>query len=151
MAARALSSKIRGENTVGGLAAGQGNLISGNVVHGIEIDSASSIGNVLLGNTIGTDITGTSPVSNGGFGISIEGTTDTIVQADLVSGNALGRHPDHRLRRLGERHLRLHDRHRPGRRHGALGNGLASQNNGIGVFVNGAAGNQIGGDGARPG
>ena len=50
-------------NTVGGTAPGQGNVISGNGLAGVEIDGASS-GNAVLGNSI---------YSNGGLGIDLVG------------------------------------------------------------------------------
>ena len=76
--------------TIGGTAAGQGNLISGNAGNGIHVYGSTASGNVLLGNTIGTDAQGTAVLPNAGFGISIENTTDNLVQADLISGNAQG-------------------------------------------------------------
>ena len=139
-----------GGNTVGGLAAGQGNLISGNGDHGIRIYSANSTGNLLLGNTIGTDATGTSPLGNGGFGISIESTSGTLVQSDLVSGNVSG---GIQITGFGASGNVIYGCTIGTDRGGAiaLGNGLASQNDGIGVFVNGAAGNRIGGTDAGQG
>ena len=43
------------ENTIGGNVEGSGNLISGNVQHGINITNVDSSGNVIIGNFIGTD------------------------------------------------------------------------------------------------
>ncbi len=66
-----------GGRTIGGLAAGQGNLISGNGGNGIHVYGTAS-GNVLLGNTIGTDAHGDrGRCPTAAFGISIEGTTET--------------------------------------------------------------------------
>ncbi len=45
-------------NTIGGAAAGEGNLISGNTVSGILLEGASATGNTVAGNRIGTDDTG---------------------------------------------------------------------------------------------
>ena len=50
-------------NTIGGTAAGAGNVISGNARAGVFIyDSAT--GNLVAGNYIGTDVTGTMPLGN---------------------------------------------------------------------------------------
>ena len=99
----------------------------------------------MLGNTIGTDGPGFSAIPNGGYGISIEGTTNTLVQADLISGNFSG---GMQITGSGARGIAIFGctigTDRAGRV--ALGNGLAAPNDGIGIFVSGAAGNRIGGD-----
>jgi hypothetical protein len=46
-------------NTIGGATAGAGNLISANLEYGVHITGDGTTGNLVLGNTIGTDITGT--------------------------------------------------------------------------------------------
>ena len=131
--------------TIGGTAAGQGNLISGNAGNGIHVYGSTASGNVLLGNAIGTDAQGTAVLPNAGFGISIEGTTENLVQADLISGNAQG---GVQITGFGAGGNRIFGCTIGTDRAGqvALGNGLASLNNGIGVFINGAAGNLVGGD-----
>ena len=65
-------------NTIGGDTAGAGNLISGNGQDGVLITNPSATGNLIQGNLIGTDVTGTrvvdaggNPLGNGGNGISI--------------------------------------------------------------------------------
>ena len=102
-------------STIGGTAAGQGNLISGNAGDGIEVYGATASGNFLMGNTIGTDAVGNAVLPNGGFGISIEGTTENLVQADLISGNAQGGVQITGFGAAGNCDPRLHHRHRPGR------------------------------------
>src|SRR5262249_45948118 len=65
-------------NTVGGTTAAAGNLISGNGGAGVRIAKHAS-GNLIQGNLIGTDSTGTNPVANGGAGVLISaGSANTI-------------------------------------------------------------------------
>jgi hypothetical protein len=73
-------------------AAGQGNVISGNgfgQTWGVQLDGSSD--NVVAGNDIGTDVTGSIPLPNGAGGIGIfEGSTDnTIGGTTAVSGNLI--------------------------------------------------------------
>ena len=61
-------------NTVGGTAAGQGNVISGNDASGVAVDTATTSGNVVQGNFIGPQANGTSQLvglSGVGVGINI--------------------------------------------------------------------------------
>ncbi|HLX71638.1 MAG TPA: M12 family metallopeptidase [Verrucomicrobiae bacterium] len=82
-------------NLIGGVAAGAGNLASGNVNYGIVIGSAGCYGNAVQGNLIGTDITGTKALPNGFTGAAIFGaSTNNLVggttpaAANVISGNA---------------------------------------------------------------
>jgi len=68
---------------------GAGNLISGNGSKGLSIDSSDFNGNNLVqGNLIGTDITGTNPIPNMGAGIyCIEGGGSTYGGLGAGEGN----------------------------------------------------------------
>ena len=73
-------------NTIGGTVAGTGNLISGNTGDGIEISGTGTTGNVVAGNLIGTDVTGTMAVRNGNIGVEI----DSAASGNTIGGTASG-------------------------------------------------------------
>jgi hypothetical protein len=85
-------------DTVGGAVAGERNIISGNTFDGVEIQASS--GNVIEGNYIGTDITGTLDLGNS-YGVRvhvlISGSSTlnriggtTAGQRNVISGNGTG-------------------------------------------------------------
>src|SRR5262245_20734693 len=92
------------DNLVGGTAPGAGNLVSGNLIQGIRISSSypAAIGNVIQGNLVGTDVTGTVAIGNGGWGVDITtnlggptATRNTIGGAttaarNVIAGNGAG-------------------------------------------------------------
>lgn len=81
------------QNTVGGVAAGARNLISGNSSSGVRIEGTNAFGNSVLGNYIGQDVTGTTNRANGANGVyllnapsnSVGGVT--VAARNLLSGN----------------------------------------------------------------
>ena len=79
-------------NTIGGTAAGARNLISGNTLDGVDIGGTGASDNVVLGNFIGTDVTGTVAIANGGTGVSIfgGGTANTIGGLTATAGTGAG-------------------------------------------------------------
>jgi CSLREA domain-containing protein len=77
---------MSGGNLVGGAAAGDRNVISGNLIDGVYVGGGS--GNVVQGNYIGTDATGMMALPNREDGVWINGATDTLVTGNLLSGNA---------------------------------------------------------------
>jgi uncharacterized repeat protein (TIGR01451 family) len=58
-------------NTIGGTGAHTGNLISGNAKDGVKLLNAGTSGNLIQGNFIGTDTTGTVAVPNQGYGVDV--------------------------------------------------------------------------------
>ena len=76
-------------NVIGGTTAEARNIISGNGLHGVIILAFASgaNANVIQGNFIGTDITGTAALGNGGLGVLIaQNGGDTGVSTDNVIG-----------------------------------------------------------------
>ena len=83
------SSNVR----IGGTSPAERNVISGNAGGGIRLRDPGT-GNLVQGNFIGTDVTGTLRLGNGSYGISVEGPGNTIGGAaggagNLVSANAV--------------------------------------------------------------
>jgi hypothetical protein len=64
-----------------------GNVISGNSKDGVLIARGAS-GNQVLGNDIGADVGGISPVANSGNGIEVAGNNNTIGGGNVISGNS---------------------------------------------------------------
>jgi hypothetical protein len=80
-------------NTIGGTTPGARNVISGNTT-GIFMSLAGSTGNVVAGNFIGTDPTGTTAVPNStGLNISSPGNNvggTAVAARNIISGNSVG-------------------------------------------------------------
>ncbi len=83
-------------NTVGGTTKGARNLISGNSGDGVDITSAGTTGNVVLGNLIGSDTTGLSPLGNTGDGVAVtDGASNVVIggsstgSGNLIAGNGV--------------------------------------------------------------
>ncbi len=81
-------------NTIGGAVAGAGNLISGNTLHGILI-TVGAPSNLVQGNYIGTNVSGTVALANGGDGVRVDAGANfnTIggpagAATNILSGNA---------------------------------------------------------------
>ena len=81
-------------NTIGGAAAGMGNVISGNGANGVEINGAATTLNNLYGNFIGTDLTGKVQLANAGDGVLVNAGANfnsvggnLVGQGNIISGN----------------------------------------------------------------
>jgi hypothetical protein len=85
-------------NRIGGLFTRERNIISGNDGHGIRISGEElqpARDNIIRGNYIGTNVTGTSPVHNAGSGLHLAGFTRSTAiggeatgAGNVISGNA---------------------------------------------------------------
>jgi hypothetical protein len=78
---------------IGGTSVGQGNTISDNGQHGVEIVGTSSTFNKVLGNRIGTNFNGSSDDGNVGDGVRLGNSSSTAVggtaagAGNVISGN----------------------------------------------------------------
>ncbi|WP_406699610.1 Calx-beta domain-containing protein [Singulisphaera sp. Ch08] len=138
------------ENRIGGVEQGRGNLISGNRLTGLRILGSGAADNVIQGNEIGTDRTGTRAIGNAFDGIFNSGAPGNTIggtaanAGNLISGN-------------GGVGIQLHSRGANANQ--VQGNLIGTDATGThpignahgGVFLNNARGNTIGGtsQGAR--
>ncbi|BAS29362.1 PKD domain-containing protein [Limnochorda pilosa] len=131
-------------NTIGGTSASVRNVISGNVSSGVQIVSSGTTGNAVIGNYIGTDISGTVALGNGRDGVSLEyGTHDNIVGGENPgAGNVIASNQG-----AGVRLLQSTSNVVAGNRIGTDANGSKALGNGHGILLeSAAAANVIGGD-----
>ncbi|MCG8352236.1 MAG: CSLREA domain-containing protein [Chloroflexales bacterium] len=82
-------------NIIGGMTPGERNVISGNGGEGIEISHGErTVGNQVIGNFIGADVTGTKATDysyNGAYGVHIEdGPVKNIVMYNIIGNNKKG-------------------------------------------------------------
>ena len=59
-------------NIIGGTAIGAGNVVGGSAYAGIELHGASTTGNIIQGNSIGTDAAGAMNFANGNNGVYLQ-------------------------------------------------------------------------------
>lgn len=93
---RALPNRYEGvllagvsNNVVGGQSAGERNVISGNAYHGVFLAGSAARGNVVAGNFIGVDATGTNGLGNEFSGVCIEGPANRVGGEDAPSRNVI--------------------------------------------------------------
>ncbi len=127
-------------NLVGTAAKGEGNLLSDNAT-GVEVLAGNGTGNRIQGNLVGTDVTGTQDLGNSGDGISVAaGSAGTLIGGSQSgAGNVIGGN-DSGIVLSGDANSVLGNR---------IGTTIAADTalpNDIGVEINGADGNTIGGE-----
>jgi hypothetical protein len=76
-------------NTIGGLAAGDGNLISGNTGSGVVMDETTAVGNFVVGNRIGVNASGAGALGYSGDGIFLQGVPGTTIVGNVIAANGL--------------------------------------------------------------
>ena len=75
-------------NTIGGTATGAGNVISGNNGQGLRIYDSNSTGNSVIGNLIGTQPDGVTPLGNADRGVLIyNSASDNTVSSNTIAYN----------------------------------------------------------------
>jgi len=75
-------------NTIGGMAAGEGNVISGNAQSGVYVTGTNAFGNLIMGNTIGLAADGMTAVGNGRHGVCLYGaSSNTVGGLSPAAGN----------------------------------------------------------------
>lgn len=84
------------DNIIGGSSAGERNVISGNDLFGLSISGRGATGNLIQGNYIGIDATGTRPLPNGHGLVVSDGPQDNVIggsergEGNVISGNDTG-------------------------------------------------------------
>jgi hypothetical protein len=78
-------------NIIGGKTPGARNIISGNVMAGVQISAGTT--NYISGNYIGTDVSGTARLGNGFYGVWVHGGDGSVIggseagDGNVISGN----------------------------------------------------------------
>jgi parallel beta-helix repeat protein len=69
----------------------ENNTVSGNQGNGIQLSGSSAMSVTVVGNRVGTDLTGTIAIPNGGYGLFIsEGSHAHLIENNTISGNGSG-------------------------------------------------------------
>lgn len=80
-------------NTVGGPGAGEGNLVSGNGMSGIQLLESAAVANLIQGNLVGTDFRGRQVIPNALTGLRISSANSNVIGGtsvgarNILSGN----------------------------------------------------------------
>ncbi|HKD16827.1 MAG TPA: S-layer homology domain-containing protein [Thermoanaerobaculia bacterium] len=137
--------------TIGGTTPAARNLISGNTARGIGISnglgSPDVTNNLVEGNFIGTDVTGTLPLGNQFFGIGLYGLANTIGGSAAGAGNVIADNANGGIDLIGASNSVIE-----GNFVGTDATGtIALGNHGIAIGIGGASPVTVGGVGAGEG
>ncbi len=77
------------ETQIGGTGVGEGNVISGNTGHGIQIENYAGTGNIIEGNIIGLSSNATVALGNTGYGIDVSSDSNTVGGVTTASRNII--------------------------------------------------------------
>ncbi len=129
-------------NLIGGPQPAAANIISGNGLSGVYLYGANSLTNVIQGNFIGTDITGTNAVGNaGGDGITLAAPAGYIVSGNVISSNVISGNGGAGVSIFYAAGNQIMGNHIGTDLYGKI----ALTNHASGVTISGGGGNQIGG------
>lgn len=137
-------------NTIGGGDPSSANLISGNGIAGVQITGASSTGNVVAGNLIGTDLSGKKSLGNVSAGVYLDGVANTLLGgSDPGARNVISGNKGAGVQITGQAAT---GNRVQGNLIGTDITGSSTLGNALdGVYLEGSAGNTIGGDGSTLG
>ena len=138
------NATIGGDRLTGTAPLGQGNLISRNGGNGIELFGSGTTGNRMMGNYIGTDLTGSVAQGNARNGVQVaQGASDTIIGGNTSgTGNLISGNGANGVVLVGQRNVVKGNHIGTG-----AGGALALGNGGVGVLISlGATGNVVGGE-----
>ncbi len=134
-------------HTIGGVSAGQGNLISGNLDVGIYLASLNTTGNLVAGNVIGLDASGNAKLGNA-VGIYANVAPQNSIGGSVSgAGNVISGNPTAGVYLFGELSSTRNGSLVQGNRIGTNAAGTKALGNGTGVYIQADPRNTVGGAG----
>jgi hypothetical protein len=129
-------------NTIGHAEAGGGNVVSGNLQHGIFLVGSGSQSNLVMGNLVGLDSSGTKAVANRYAGVALSGAPRNVI-GTVTSGNCISGNGDAGVYLFGSGAT---GNSVIGNRIGTAASGKSAVPNALeGIYSDGANSNRIGG------